>query len=593
MVVVLGATTFVVHKQTDDPVLIAYWWFGMLVISFCVVAFVVGRRYLNNEPAPGRVLCIVPTYNEPTEHLHACIESLLAQDMPLDIHVIDDGSQVPAEVFHHPRVTWHTQANTGKRGAQVTVLRRIAEDFGEDFYEYVLTVDSDSRPYPSALRELLKAMNQGRTKHGRRIWAATGMIYIRNYGDSIVSRAADMDIGSSCVMMRASRSMLGALETTSGALAIYPTELLYNHLEAYAVECGTGDDRWLALRALERGEVVGVAEAGVVTEMPTTLKGTYKQRLRWARSWWWMLPYVFRNLSFKQLISPLYGLTQLVVAPAMMIWAVVGFILSAGQRYEGSYAVLFMYIGAYGTVRFGLSGLYLVGRPDMPRKEKLKSFFGGTVAAILLNVFWLMPVRYWALFKLRDNRWQTRDLKPTTGKVYRSRRWYYPRLAAAGLLLLAGIGISMYALTGGKDGPAKTVLNAAGIVDADPAPRKPYVPPATVPSARPKQEITQQPVPQQPRTTSATPDRAVPRRTQTASKTPTPTRSTPTPVPTRVRPSWTPSRPVPKPKPTTPSGPPSTQPSTPSSVVPSIPIVLPSTDIPAPDFSAPIIVPSS
>ncbi|MEU1006766.1 hypothetical protein, partial [Streptomyces tibetensis] len=30
-----------------------------------------------------------------------------------------------------------------------------------------------------------------------------------------------------------------------------------------------------------------------VTDMPTTLAKTYRQRLRWARSWWWMLPFVY------------------------------------------------------------------------------------------------------------------------------------------------------------------------------------------------------------------------------------------------------------------------------------------------------------
>ncbi len=108
------------------------------------------------------------------------------------------------------------------------------------------------------------------------------MIYIRNHDESWVSLAADIDIGTSCVMMRASRSMLGALETTSGALALYRSSLLYDHLDAYAVECGTGDDRWLALRALRRGQVVAVAEALVETDMPSTLRGTYKQRLRWS-----------------------------------------------------------------------------------------------------------------------------------------------------------------------------------------------------------------------------------------------------------------------------------------------------------------------
>jgi len=282
VIVALEAVTFVVQRQTDDPVLIGYWLFGTLVIVFCLVAFHFGRRHLDRPPAPGRVLCIIPAYNEDPDNLVGCVRSILEQTIPVDIEVIDDGSGVPVLPFEHPRVTWRRQPNTGKRGAQVEVLkahgRKVAGRWLSNTYQFVLTVDSDSRPAPDALEHLLRAMSNPA------IQAATGMIYIGNFEDSLVARAADIDIGTSCVMMRASRSILGCLETTSGALALYRAELLYDHLDAYAVECGTGDDRWLALRALERGQVVGVAEALVETEMPTNLQGTYKQRLRWGRS---------------------------------------------------------------------------------------------------------------------------------------------------------------------------------------------------------------------------------------------------------------------------------------------------------------------
>jgi cellulose synthase/poly-beta-1,6-N-acetylglucosamine synthase-like glycosyltransferase len=414
VIMALEAVTYVVLGQTHDPVLIGYWLFGAFVIAFCLVAFHFGRRHLDRPPAPGRVLCIIPAYNEGQENLVGCVRSILAQTVPVDIEVIDDGSGVPILPFEHPRVTWRRQPNTGKRGAQVEVLkahgRKVGGRWSSSNYQFVLTVDSDSRPAPDALEQLLRAMSDPR------IQAATGMIYIRNFEESFVARAADIDIGTSCVMMRASRSILGCLETTSGALALYRAELLYDHLDAYAVECGTGDDRWLALRALERGQVVGVAEAMVETDMPPTLKGTYKQRLRWARSWWWMLPYVFKNLSPRQLISPTYGMLQLVIAPAMTLWAVGGVVTGVFDdqaRYSGGRGLLALcvYLGAYVIVRWGLSGLYLVGRPGMSNGQKWYSFLVGTPAAIMLNLLLLTPTRYVALFKLFDNRWQTRTSK--------------------------------------------------------------------------------------------------------------------------------------------------------------------------------------
>jgi hyaluronan synthase len=398
-VISLAATTAMVFARTSDPVLITYWVLGGSVIVLCLTAFVVGKSYAHLPPAPGRVLAIIPAYNEDQAALHATVWSLIRQTRPPDlIVVIDDGSAVPVQKFDHPLVDWQRQDNTGKRGAQVTVLRGFA---AEDF-EFIMTVDSDSAPYPDALEHLLRSMSDPRVE------ASTGMIYVRNFEETWVARAADMDIGMSCVMMRASRSMLGCLETTSGALALYRSTLLYDHLEGYAVECGTGDDRWLALRALMRGQVVGVMEAGVETDMPPTLKGTFRQRLRWARSWWWMLPFVFTRLTAKQLISPVYGLMQLLVTPMMLGWI---FLLFLQNGFNGrSVGVTLFYLINYLVVRYSTATLYLVGRPGLTRQQKFTSLLIGTPGSVLLNLILLMPTRYYALARLHDNRWRTREV---------------------------------------------------------------------------------------------------------------------------------------------------------------------------------------
>ena len=398
---VLSSVAVVVVRLPVSPVLIGYWVLGAAIITVCLTSFVRGRRFTHLPPARGRVLAIIPAYNEyPQDNLNACVRSLLAQTIPIDkIVVVDDGSVRPVRPFRAPNVEWIRQENTGKRGAQVTALRM----FHRDEFRFILTVDSDSRPHPDALEHLLRAMSH------RKVQAATGWIYIRNFAESWVARAADIDIGGSCVMMRASRSMLGALETTSGALALYRSEILYDHLDEYAVECGTGDDRWLAMRALLRGEVVGVAEAAVDTDMPPTLKGTYKQRLRWARSWWWMVPFAYSRLSWKQLISPTYGLISLGIAPVVLCWAVFSWIVGFQARLAHPQVAL-AFIGTYIVVRYALTALYLAGRPGMSRWQKLISLVAGTPAALLLNLFLLMPTRYYALTRLNDNRWQTRQV---------------------------------------------------------------------------------------------------------------------------------------------------------------------------------------
>lgn len=384
-----------------NTVLIGYWIFGAAIIGVCLLAFVRGRKFVNFPVARGRTIAIVPVYNEPQDKLHACVRSLLAQTVPLDkIIVMDDGSTEPVVPFEAPNVEWIRQANTGKRGAQVAALRR----FHPDEFQFVMTVDSDSTPYPDALEHLLRAMSS------RRVQAATGWIYVRNYRESLVARAADIDIGGSCVMMRASRSMLGAIETTSGALSLYRSEILYDNLEEYAVECGTGDDRWLTLRALLRGEVVGVYEAGVETDMPTTLRGTFRQRLRWARSWWWMLPFAYARLTWKQLLSPTIGLVEWAITPLLMCWGMVLWIV--GLRIRLAHPGLALaFVAAFCVVRLALSVLYLTGRPGMSRRQKMVSLLVGTPAAVVLNLLVLMPSRYYALARLQDRGWHTRQVK--------------------------------------------------------------------------------------------------------------------------------------------------------------------------------------
>ena len=123
-----------------------------------------------------------------------------------------------------------------------------------------------------------------------------------------------------------------------------------------------------------------------------------------------MLPYVVKYLGPKQLISPVYGVTQLLVTPIMVGYILISTIGSHEGRYHSHGQILLAYLGAYVVVRYGLSALYLIGRPNVPARRKLVLFLFGTPAAILLNACLLVPTRYMALAKLFDNRWQTREL---------------------------------------------------------------------------------------------------------------------------------------------------------------------------------------
>src|SRR5690348_1645304 len=92
VVVALASVSWYVSTHVHDWLMLGYWFAGAAVIAACLVSFCVGRRWLDRPVAPGRVLCIVPAYNESQDGLTGTVQALLRQTVPVDIVVIDDGS---------------------------------------------------------------------------------------------------------------------------------------------------------------------------------------------------------------------------------------------------------------------------------------------------------------------------------------------------------------------------------------------------------------------------------------------------------------------------------------------------------------------
>lgn len=374
---------------------LAYWLFGDAVIVFYMVAFTKGRKFTHLPVAQGRVLAIVPSYEEEDpEAVHKTVRALLGQTRPPDhIFVQDDGSEIHRVVpFDHPKVTWGWAPNGGKRVAQGHVLRSL----DPRDWDYVFTVDSDAEPEPDALEHLLRSMSNPKVQ------AATGLILVRNRDDNLLTRLTDLNIGTSCLMIRTSRSAIGAVETTSGALALYRSAVLFDNLDDYLSSGTNGDDRRLTMYALLRGDVVVVNEAVVHTDMPKTVKGMFRQRLRWGKSGWQALPFCLTNLSGKQLFFPLLSFVQWTVMPVVLLWIFCS-VMWAGQ---GKHAIM-AYLG-YMVIRYGETSLYLVMRPGLSVRQKLWAWIVYTPLESLLNLSVTRPAKYWALGKLKDRGWVTR-----------------------------------------------------------------------------------------------------------------------------------------------------------------------------------------
>lgn len=389
-----AATYHLAIGESDRHFLTGLYLFDAGLIVFYISSLEVNAHWRRRRVATGRVVAIVPAYEEEPQLLRAALDALLRQTFPVDeIHVMDDGSTVhPVEPFAHPKIRWHRQPNGGKRYAQAGVLQKLRR---EDF-DFILTVDSDSVPGDDALECLMRAMSR------RRVMAATGLILTRNFRDNWLTRVSDINIGTSCLMIRSSRSVLGAVETTSGALALYRSAVVFDNLADYVKSGTNGDDRRLTMYALLRGDVVVVNDAVVHSAMPDTARGLFRQRLRWGKSSWQALPFAVVNLEWKKLLFPLLAVTQWIMLPVLLVMSVSGAFSRVPLHYLG------LAFASYAAIRYAETAQYMIRRPHMHWTAKLVMWLWATPAEMLVKIIVIYPAKYWAVLKLRDRGWVTR-----------------------------------------------------------------------------------------------------------------------------------------------------------------------------------------
>ncbi|AYY11906.1 glycosyltransferase [Actinobacteria bacterium YIM 96077] len=379
--------------------------FVLIVVVFSVA--VPSRRFATRPMAAGKVVAVIPAFNEDADALHGTIRSLLASTRPPDeIHVVDDGSDEPIPSFEHPRVFWYRQLNAGKRRAQAHALRNATA------VDFVLTVDSDCTVDRFAVQRLLQAMSDGDVQ------AATGLPLTRNRS-TWLPRIIDLEIASICLTYRAARSRLGSLTTCSGALSMYRADVVLNNLDDYTSSTWmAGDDRRLTHYAMLRGKVVSVADAVVHTDMPDKIKKLFRQRVRWSTSHW---RYFFWEIAHLPLIAMLWTsyLTVLyIIVPATLIWTLIVSPL-LGLGFAGQVLAYWL------SILWLVNIKYLVGRPHMPVRERLVNWAVGTPVLLCVHLLVLRPAMIKALFRTllghtRTATWGTRGATRTAGR-YRLR----------------------------------------------------------------------------------------------------------------------------------------------------------------------------
>lgn len=132
-------------------------------------------------------------------------------------------------------------------------------------------------------------------------------------------------------------------------------------------ESGTAvDDRRLSFYALQRGQVVGVSEAVVCTQLPDKWTDVFHQRLRWSKSAWLGIPFVLTNLRW--LVVLFYMIPLVFSLPWPLVVAVLVVVTVRFHSMALVHGVLFWEVCAITQ-----TWIYAAYRPGLAPRQRSRS----------------------------------------------------------------------------------------------------------------------------------------------------------------------------------------------------------------------------
>lgn len=256
--------------------------FGAVKIAYVPLAMFFNWRYRDRPSKDGLTMLdpkplvsvIVPGYNEAVV-ITKCVESILASRYRrFEVILVDDGSTdetaaiMAALAAEHGRVRSVTQANAGKGAA---LNRGIALSHGD----ILMFVDADGIFAPDTLLHMLQAFDHPD------VGAVCGDDRPVNL-DRVQTRMLAVLSHVGTGLVRRALSLLHCLPIVSGNMGAFRRELVQSVGGFH--EDSLGEDLELTWRVYKAGyRVCFQPKALVYAESPSTVRGLWRQRVRWSR----------------------------------------------------------------------------------------------------------------------------------------------------------------------------------------------------------------------------------------------------------------------------------------------------------------------
>lgn len=227
-------------------------------------------NFPDNSKAP-LVSVLVPAYNEQTV-ISRTITSLLATKYQhKEIIIIDDGSsdltRFVAKGYEKQGVKVYTKPNGGKASALNYGLLFAKGDI-------VITIDADSMVTRDSIDKIVQAMESDPNNV-----AVAGNIKVLN-SKSVLTKIQELEYIMAINTIRRAFALFGAVMVIPGAFGAFRKKTVLE-VGGYDTDTQT-EDFDITIKLLKtRGAVSSSSAAHAYTEVPSSWKALYKQRVRW------------------------------------------------------------------------------------------------------------------------------------------------------------------------------------------------------------------------------------------------------------------------------------------------------------------------
>ena len=227
-----------------------------------------------DQPLPP-VSLLIAAYNE-ADNIAETFRGIRGQDYPseIEIVVVDDGStdstrEILASLGH-PHLKVVEADHGGKANALNEGLKHVSNDI-------VVCIDADTYLHPQAIRRIVTRLLADPPHTA----AVAGCVLAKNSRDSFMAKLQEWDYFTGIASAKRQQSLYQGTLVAQGAFSAFRTELI-RRIQGWPPVIG--EDIVLTWALLKEGWRIGFEPTAVgFTKVPTTFKGFFRQRKRWAR----------------------------------------------------------------------------------------------------------------------------------------------------------------------------------------------------------------------------------------------------------------------------------------------------------------------